>query len=40
MTRNQTFLDYLMIYGWVILIFIILIGSLWALDLFDPKTWS
>ncbi len=36
MSKKETVLDYLMIYGWVILIFIIIIGSLWALDLLDP----
>ncbi len=40
MSKKETVLDYLMIYAWVILIFIIIIGSLWTLDLLNPKTWT
>ena len=39
MAKSQTSLEYLMTYGWAILILIIVIGTLYALGLTQPCRW-
>lgn len=38
--RGQAAMEYLMTYGWAILIVIIAIGALYALGVLNPATWS
>lgn len=40
MTKGQTALEYLMTYGWAILIVIIVGASLYSLGVFSPGTWT
>ncbi len=37
--RGQGALEYLMTYGWMILIVVVIGGALYALGVFDPTTW-
>ncbi len=38
--RGQGALEYLMTYGWAILIIVIIGGALYALGVFNPSTWT
>ncbi len=38
--RGQGALEYLMTYGWMILIVVIIGGALYALGVLDPTTWT
>ena len=38
--KGQGALEYLMTYGWAILIIVIIGGSLFALGVFNPSSWS
>lgn len=38
--KAQTLIEYLITYGWAILIIIIVTASLYALGVFDPKTFT
>jgi hypothetical protein len=38
--KAQAAMEYLMTYGWAILIVIIVFAALWALGVFNPSTWS
>ncbi len=38
--KGQAAMEYLMTYGWAILIVIIVAAALWALGVFNPATWQ
>src|SRR3989338_5866650 len=38
--KGQAAMEYLMTYGWAILIVIIVAAALWALGVFNPSTWT
>ena len=38
--KAQAAMEYLMTYGWAILIVIIVAAALWALGVFNPSTWT
>jgi hypothetical protein len=38
--KAQAAMEYLMTYGWAILIVIIVAAALWALGIFNPNTWT
>lgn len=38
--RGQGAIEYLMTYGWMILLVVIIGGALYGLGIFDPTTWS
>ncbi len=40
MKKGQGALEYLMTYGWAILIIVIIGGALYALGVFNPSTWT
>jgi len=40
MKKGQTALDYLITYGWAILIILVVLAVLWYYDVFNPSKWS
>ena len=40
MKRGQTALEYLITYGWAILIILVVLAVLWYYDVFNPSKWA
>jgi len=40
MKKGQTALEYLMTYGWAILIIVVVVAALFAMNVFNPSAWT
>ncbi len=40
MKKGQTALEYLMTYGWAILIIVVVVAALFAMNVFNPGAWT